>query len=351
MTMRFRTDGSYRDDYRFSNSDETVLRFPFPFPEDSYMYSVNIEPHRRGGPTPAFHNAFDIDEHYVVECRERALVLAADPRRCQVMAHMMPAQWDMVELAMETLAADYPEHFTLECHGAHWRWINRPLGLDDRFVFGDPATLPCPPFEYITRQMQGDFTLQDQRDGDLWMDGGMVTAQADWSLDFDLGMSFRQWHAPVPKAHEMGVFDRALKFLLALAHGSPVRRLNWTITVNPRLDTSPETYPVWGPARRTVTPANVGAVVHLRVELQGLFRLPRSNAVLFSIRQYLLPLADIVRVEKWGKRLHRVLRDLDPALAEYKGMTHYRDTTVEWLSRFDDGAPLGPGIAPEQAAL
>jgi hypothetical protein len=38
--------------------------------------------------------------------------------------------------------------------------------------------------EYITRQTQGDFTLQDERDNTLWMDAGMVTTQADWSLGF-----------------------------------------------------------------------------------------------------------------------------------------------------------------------
>ena len=52
------------------------------------------------------------------------------------------------------------------------------------------STLPCGPLEYITRQTQGDFTLQDQRDDDLWIEAGMVTTQADWSLDFDIGMSF-----------------------------------------------------------------------------------------------------------------------------------------------------------------
>ena len=53
--------------------------------------------------------------------------------------------------------------------------------------------------EYITRQMQGDFSLQDERDGSLWMDAGMITTQADWSLDFDVGMNFMEWHAPVPE--------------------------------------------------------------------------------------------------------------------------------------------------------
>ena len=42
------------------------------------------------------------------------------------------------------------------------------------------------------------------------MDGGMVTSQADWSLNFDLGMSFHEWHGPVPGAHELGAVSEAL---------------------------------------------------------------------------------------------------------------------------------------------
>ena len=38
---------------------------------------------------------------------------------------------------------------------------------------------------------------------------------------------------------------------------------------------------------------------------------------------------------------------LHPALAEYKGLTRYRDTVVGWLSRYDDGAATTPGMPPE----
>ncbi len=55
--------------------------------------------------------AFDVDEHYVAECRERALVLAAEPLRYQALPHMMSAQWDCLELIMESLARDYPAAF------------------------------------------------------------------------------------------------------------------------------------------------------------------------------------------------------------------------------------------------
>ena len=347
MNITFKKE-TFRDDFTFRNSPETIRRFPFPFNEDKYMYSVNMEPHVSAGPdNHPYNKLIDIDEHFVAEMEDRAKVLKEDPLRYQALPHMMQAQWDTLELLMEQQALGFPEHFSLSMDGDRWHWINRPMGIDQKFVFGDTTTLPCEPLEYITRQAQGDFCIVDQRDNNLWMDAGMVTTQADWSLDFDIGMNFHEWHGPVPLAHEIGVFDRALKFLLNLQLGKPVRRLNWTMTINPRLDTSPENYHKWGPDRATVTPENVGNKVHLRCELQSLWRLPRSNAILFVIRCYLIKMEELVSVPKWARRFHRVLRDLPPQLVDYKGLTRYRPATIDWLSKFDDGAPTSPGIFPD----
>ena len=329
---------SYRDDFSFANSPAAIARFPFPFPDDHYLYSVNIEPATSGAPGSVFEHCFDIDEHYRSETAERARVLARDPQRFVVMPHMHEACWDALEMLMTHLAADYPEHFRLTRKGNQWTWENFALDICQRFPFGDADTLPYEPLEYIGRQVQGDFALLDQRDGDLYMDAGLVTSPADWSLAFDAGMSFKQWHAPVPMAHQMGVFERALKYLLNLQVGQPVRRLNWTLTINPRLDSSPETFHEWGADRGRITAQNVGQQVHLRVELQVMARLPRSHAVMFSIRTYLISLDELVTQPGWGCRLHRVLRDLPDPIADYKGMTRYRHTLVEWLSQFDPQA-------------
>jgi len=346
MGLVFKTE-TFRDEFSYSNSPEGVRRFPFPFHEDTYMYAVNLEPHVKGPVGSATEFGIDIDEHYLAEMQERALVLKEDPLRCQALPHMMPAQWDLLELLMLAMSEGYPEHFMLQRDRDRWHWINRPLGVNQHFIFGDPATLPSEPMEYMLRQCQGDFCLLDQRDNNLWMDAGMVTGQADWSLDFDLGMSFMEWHAPVPLAHQMGVFDRALKYLLNLQQGRPVRRLNWTMTIHPRLDTSPENYPDWGIDRTSVTTENAGEKVHLRVELQSLWRLSRSNAIAFSIRGYFLSLADIATIPKWARRLHRVLGTLPPELIDYKGLTRYHGAAIAWLSRFDDGAPTSEGCGPD----
>lgn len=347
MTIQF-NDETFRDDYSFYNTAQALRRFPFPFDKDDYMYSVNMEPHMGGREGTPFQNRFDVDEHYVSEMRDREITLREDPLRCQSLPHMDLAGWDLLELIMEAKSEDYPELFSLNRDGDRWHWINRPLGIDHKFVFLDPTTLPYGPMEYITRQAQGDFALLDQREGNLWMEAGMVTSQADWSLDFDIGMNFFEWHAPVPLAEKMGVFQRALKFLLAIQQDAPSRRLNWTMTVNPRLDTSPENYHKWGPEKRTVTADNIGEKQYLRVELQTFFRLPRSNALVFPIRCYLIALQDLVKVPKWGRRLHRVIRDLPDELAEYKGFAVNRPLIIEYLSRFDDGQPTSPGIFPDE---
>ena len=81
--------------------------------------------------------------------------------------------------------------------------------------------------------------------------------------------------------------------------------------------------------------------------LQTLWRLPRSNAIAFPIRCYLIKFEELVTQPKWARRLHRVVRDIHPDLAAYKGFLRNRDAMAAWLSQYDDGAPTSPGWWPE----
>lgn len=337
---------TYRGEFTYANSPEAIARFPFPLVEDQFRYTVNVEPATPGPVGSVFEHWFDVDEHYLGEIEERRIVLEEDPGRCRTLAHLITAEWDTLEVIMTHNAQDYPHLFALRCNGDRWTWENRALGIRDSFTFGDVSSLPCAPFEYITRQTQGDFNILDQRDGDLFMDGGMITGPSDWSLSFNLGMNFTQWHGPVPMAHELGVFDRALKHLLGLQVDRPVRRLNWTFTIHPRMDTSPETLHRWGPDRSKLTAENAGELAYLRVELQLLLRLPRSNAVLFSIRTYFISLQDLATHPAWVRRLHSVLSTLPEPVAEYKGLDRTRAPILAWL---DSTGLTGPSGSATQA--
>jgi hypothetical protein len=326
MTLESKTVPSLK------NSAEAMRRFPFPFSTDSYGYSVNLTPAGQGEAGTYNEHLFDIDEHYLTEYHERRRILCEDHgRRYLTLPHMMDAQWDFLEMGMTHLAAAYPDHFTLSQDGDHWHWENRLIDLVQDFTFGDPSTLPQEPLEWMGRQMQGDFCLLDQREGDLYLDAGLVTFPADWSLTFDLGMTFEEWHGPVPLAHPAGVFTRAKKFLMNLEIDQPWQRLNWTFTIGPRLDTSPETYHLWGRDKAGVTAENAGEQVHLRVEVQVLARLPRSHGVLFSIRTYLIRLDELATNPDWARRLGCVLATLPPEIVDYKGLTGTSEAVINWL--------------------
>jgi dimethylamine monooxygenase subunit A len=312
-----------------SNSPEAIKNFPFPFTSDSYIYSVNIQPVTNEA-------LFDVDEHYQYEIKERDRILAAGKLgRYLALPHMKDAQWDALEIIMNDLATWYPESFTLTQNGDRWTWENKQLNLQDTFTFLDESTLPYEPFEYISRQVQEDIILLDRREGDLFMDAGILTFPASWSLEFDAGMRFEEFHGPVPRAHEMGVFKKAKAFLMRVQIGKPWTRLNWTMTVNRRLDTSLETYADWGKDRSTVTLENCGDKVHLRVEVQRFVRLPRSNCLMFPIHTYLISLNELMSDRVWTKRLYRVLKNLPPDLVDYKGLSRYRDTVLTWLAQRD----------------
>ena len=321
------------------SAPDLIETFPFPFLADTYRYSTNVEPAGSAVHTPVGRwgeRVVDIDTEYERELGERADILAADPTRYAVLPHMRTACWDAMLTLMRELASAYPQTMSLDRDGAGWRWRNDRLGITQDFVLGDDATLPAEPLAYIAGQVQEDIVLLDQRDGDLFGDAGVVTFAADWSFGFDVGMTFLEIHGPVPRLRETGVITRAREFLMRLQPGETYRRTNWTLTIGRRLDVSTDLYHEWGPDRRrilTVDDAEFGRLVHLRVEVQHLIRLPESGAICFLIRTYLLPLADLATVESWRRRAAVVLAELPDDMADYKGIIGYRDRTVDWLQR------------------
>ena len=319
------------------SAPDLIETFPFPFAADEYRYSTNVEPAGAAVPTPAGRwgeRVVDLDSEYETELAERAAILAADPTRYAVLPHMRPACWDAMLTLMRAMASAYPDTMSLQRHGTGWRWRNDRLGLAQDFVIGDEASLPAEPLAYIAGLVQVDIVLLDQRDGDLFGDAGVVTFAADWSFGFDVGMTFLEIHGPVPRLRETGVITRAREFLMRLQPGETYRRTNWSLTIGRRLDVSTELYHEWGPDRtaiQTVSDEEFGRLVHLRVEVQHLIRLPESGSICFLIRTYMLPFADLAAFEPWRQRAAAVLAELPDDMADYKGIIAYRDRAVAWL--------------------
>lgn len=316
-----------------------LASFPFPFSADEYRYSTNLAPAGTAVVTATGRwgdRMVDVDAAYEDELAERASILAADPSRHAVLPHMRPACWDAMLTLMREMAATHPDTMSLDGDGdgITWCWRNNRAGVLQHFVFGDESSLPTEPLAFIAAQLQEDVVLLDQRNGDLFADAGVVTFAAAWSFGFDVGMEFLEIHGPVPRLRDSGVITRARDFILGMQAGAAYRRTNWSVAVGHRLDQSLECYPEWSQDRdlaRTADDDAFGRLIHLRVEVQHLIRLPQSGAICFLIRTYLLPLADLVTVEPWRRQTAAVLAELPEDLAEYKGFAPYRGRVVEWL--------------------
>lgn len=303
-----------------------VLSFPYPFGDsDIYRYSNNSTP--LNPPNP-----IELTDDYSNEITLKRELLSDHPERCyHSLPHTLDAQWEVVDLIIHNLVTYYPDKFTLLKSDNQWVFSNVQTQENIAFTLGDKSTLEVEPLDFIGRHVQEDLILMMQRDGNLFLDAGQLCFPANWSLYFDLGMSFKDIHSPIPGFRKDFLDDRILQFLMRIEAGVPWGRKNWSLMAGNRLDTSLETFSEWGQARKQVTKENAGELVHLRVEVQKLFRLPKSNGILFTIHSHMLPLEKFIQQTEWLKQFFGILHELPDFIAEYKGISLYRKQVLDFL--------------------
>ncbi|NLP51703.1 DUF3445 domain-containing protein [Bacillus sp. RO1] len=310
---------------------EELKRFPYPFKGDSYRYSNNSTLL-----TPP--SSIEITGSYLKDIQLKRSLLSEHHSRCyESFSHTNKAQWEVLELVMTDLVSYFPESFSLKKERQNHIFINHLTQEKYEFNLGDNSTLPNEPLDFIGRHVQEDLILMMQRDGDLYLDAGQLCFPANWSLAFNHGMSFKNIHFPIPGFKEEGWDERILQFLLRLEAGNPWGRKNWSLMAGNRMDTSLETFDVWGKDRKNVTVDNAGEFVHLRVEVQKLFRLPRSNAILFTIHTHLLPLEKLIEIPEWRRQFYQILVELPSHIVEYKGISLYKDKVLAYIEKKGEG--------------
>jgi hypothetical protein len=316
-----------------------TANLPWPFAEDQegFQYTVNVEPARETKRTAAGEwgaNIVDLGgDEYLHIMTERRRILDADPSRVQILPGMMPACWDLLMYYLRDLSVSHPDVMHLEENGDVIRWRNDLLQTDQVFTIGDEGSLPYDPMTFLGREIPDDLLLVKERGGQLYFDAGLVTFAAAWSVTFDVGMSFREIHGPVPRLTGEGITSRAEQFLMRLPADRVYRRVNWTLSASGsrKLDISLEELPEWGKdIPRLVADRDFGNL-QLRIELEHFIRLPMSGAVTFSIRTFMASLEEIKAVPAWRDQLAQILAATPADIATYKGIIDYRDEAIRWL--------------------
>jgi hypothetical protein len=159
-----------------------------------------------------------------------------------------------------------------------WRRQHRPDGLADALERTDALH----PLDGAGRLVQEDLCLMLPGPDDTSVLGaGSVCFPSHWRLGDKLGLPAAAIHAPVPH-YDQELRDRVDRFLARLRPGKGVQRRNLSVHDHNDLF-APE--PHESPASFDDDPA----AVWLRSERQTLRRLPRSDAVLFTIKTQQCP--------------------------------------------------------------
>src|SRR3954451_5873721 len=207
----------------------------FPF-LDQFDIKMGIRPYGLND------HLIEVDEHYSSEVqlkhafleREHGFYYHAQP-------DTLPAQWEVLALTLEDMARSYPEQFHLEQNGDDRSWSNALLGETARFRFGDAATLPFEPLDWVGRHVQEDLLLLSP-DEEARLVAGQLCFPNGWSLRSKWDQSLMRVHAPAPSRIEPTI-QTVRKMFTRMHAGRPVWRASWNFKLLTDLDQSDREIP------------------------------------------------------------------------------------------------------------
>ena len=264
------------------------------------------------------------DDHLAADLAEKERLLAErHPDVCIALPEAAAGAAEVLDMLAAYLPARYPNLY--ERRGE--RLYNRAAGR-----LWDLACPDLHPLDLAGRLVQEDLCLMQASpdSGCYRLVGASVCFPTRWRLADKMGLAVGPIHAPVP-GYEAQLSSTMDRLFARLKSARPVWRMNWSIVDNPAL------YLPTGHSRRdrnhSVTPANAGDKLWLRMERQTLRRLPRSQDVLFTIRIYTPPLHTLAARPERAAGLAAAIRALPPELQLYKSLSPFREAALAWLDR------------------
>jgi hypothetical protein len=167
------------------------------------------------------------------------------------------------------------------------------------------------PLVAASRLVQEDLCVL-VRDDEWRLRAACVCFPSRWNLASKIGTTLDDIHEPVPGYdHELSRPTNA--FFERLRPDRSFWRLNWTLLDSPTL---------FQPAGARRTPVGDLEGWYFRVERQTLRSLPRTRAVVFTIRTYVTSAAALcARDETFAESLIRAVGSAPAPMQEYKGWT------------------------------
>ncbi|CAM6093039.1 unnamed protein product [Calypogeia fissa] len=241
------------------------------------------------------------------------------------------ANWEVLELLVEFLPKRFPSRFAVTGGGN----VIHNLSSGEVFDISDRSQ---DPLDISSRLVQEDLCLMMKVDGELRFVSGAVLFPQRWSLQEKLGMNMKDIHLPVPLYEEIG--PKVNAFMDRLKVGKPVWRANWTIVDDPTLFQPMTEEDIYGALQGRIrelddqiTVSTAGTRLFTRCERETLMRLPRTGAILFTIRTYIKPLSVFEPRPALAAKMVQGLRAFPEPISKYKTMASYYHLALEYLQQ------------------
>jgi hypothetical protein len=213
-----------------------------------------------------------VDDAYAAQMTERLRLMAS--LRDDVIATANPDPANLLKM-MDAVLDHLPKGYTRL--GDH---VNCPDGRSVQINMSDP-------FGTLGQIVQDDICLMEKRGDEHVLTGAVLCFPASWRLHEKIGHPLTHIHVPV-KSYTDDIARRVQRLFDGVRPGRPIWRINalWyedPSLFQPRSEEEP----------RPLT--EVGKTPYLRSERQVLWRLPDSDAVLFTIHTFMLARNDVPR--------------------------------------------------------
>ncbi|KAI5371386.1 hypothetical protein J4E82_009916 [Alternaria postmessia] len=239
------------------------------------------------------------------------------------------ACFEVLEELTQYLTHRYPEVFQLQGN------ILRNTITAEEFQY--PASNPTEAMVTAAKLVQDDLVVMVLNDdGHYHIDAGAVCLPGFWRLTEKYRMSLDELHIEAGVPHYQEKLQKAMnRFFANMTCEKPVIRNNFFIQLDDGLawshrmgDQNSNTVASWATANSEGLRVED---IHFRSERQSLRRLPKSKALLFTIRTYFEPVTTIAKEPHVPGRLAEAIRSWDETVSYYKGREHWEGLLLPYL--------------------
>jgi hypothetical protein len=270
----------------------------------------------------------EMDNQYPKFHADKARRIAERGAQCsRTDPEALAAAYELLDELADYLPARYPSVFRRTTTGIDNLWSGESFDTTERPLREDPITI-------CARLVQDDLAVMVPRpDGRYYLLSGSILLPGFWRLDEKFGMELAEIHTSGNVPHFRQRLETGmLKFFTRLRPEELFGRHNYFMQVDDDLAWSRSIGDEDGETGWFAVEKDKAIEHHwFRSERQTLRKLPKTGAVVFTIRTYFHPVTEVAKEPYVPGRLASAIRSWGNDVAKYKGREKYGDVLLAYL--------------------